>query len=67
MEKHIDFDYELKEQVIQCVKQISNSQVVTKLNSTRENNIAFFRLTVIGKKSEVDTFLAEFNSLLILK
>jgi Zn-dependent metalloprotease len=67
MEKYIDFDFGLKNQVIECVKNISNSKVITKMNNIRENNTSYFRLTVIGKEEEIDIYLEEFNSLLILE
>lgn len=67
MEKHMDFDYELKEQVIKCVNKISNSKVVTKLNASREHIISYCRLAVIGQESEIDAYLEELNFLLILK
>jgi len=67
MEKCIDFDYGLKNKVIECVKNISNSKVITKMNNIRENNTLYLRLTIIGKEEEIDIYLEEFNSLLILE
>ena len=66
MEKYIDFDYQLKEQVRKCVLGINNSRVTARMNTVKENNTPYFRLSIIGNENEVDSYLEEFNSLLTL-
>ncbi|ASO06038.1 hypothetical protein [Arenibacter algicola] len=61
MEKHIDFDLELKEKVIDSTKQISNSKIAIRLNHKRKGDLVKFRLTAVGKEEEIDLYIEEFN------
>lgn len=64
MERYIDFEWELRENVKEAVKQINNSNILTKMNNVRDGNIRRFRLSIIGKENEVDFYLQQLNAIL---
>lgn len=64
MERYIDFEWELRENVKEAIKQINNPNILTKMNNIREGNIRRFRLSIIGRENEVDFYLQELNAIL---